>query len=104
MRFSTYPTFKAFRQSADFAAVGNDVAVYVREILKHGKCCDHPFGSAKILELLASVENGSLDFNDGLVAETCRINDWKLVTHDGDFTEGGIEVLTSNKRLLAACS
>ena len=84
--------------------MGNDVAVYVREILKHGKCCDHPFGSAKILELLASVENGSLDFNDGLVAETCRINDWKLVTHDGDFTEGGIEVLTSNKRLLATCS
>ena len=45
-----------------------------------------------------------LDFNDGLLAETCRHHGWKLVTNDSDFTTGGIEVLTSHPALLRACS
>lgn len=99
----TYRDFKDFRKSADFAAVGADVASYVRMILKHGKRCDQPFESANIEEVVSNVETGAIDFNDGLIAENCRLNGWKLVTNDQDFKDGGIEVLTANPRLRAAC-
>ena len=33
-----------------------------------------------------------------------KVHGWKFVTNDGDFTNGGIEVLTSNPRLLSELS
>ena len=64
---------------------------------------DHPFATVNIKQVLADFTVGVTDFNDGLLAETCRRNGWKLITNDGDFSTGGIEVLTANSRLLAAC-
>lgn len=100
---TAYPDFKKFRQSADYATVGQGAAVYARNILKHCKRHDHPFSVSDVTQVLADFEAGTCDFNDGLYVETCRKNKWKFVTNDGDFTNGGIEVLTSNPRLLSAC-
>ena len=44
------------------------------------------------------------DFNDGILLENCRLNNWKMLTNDSDMTLGGIEILTANRRLLDACS
>ena len=98
-----YPRFKAFRQSVDFPAVGSGAAVYARAMLRQVTRHDHPFAALDVFRVLADFEAGSNDFNDGLLAETCRRNNWKLVTNDADFTFGGIEVLTTNRKLLAAC-
>jgi hypothetical protein len=38
-----------------------------------------------------------------MLVETCRLRGWKLLTNDADMTLGGIELLTSNPKLLAAC-
>lgn len=100
----TYSDFKAFRKSAAFGSVGQGAATYARSMLKLCTCHDHPFASADVARVLTDFEAGSNDFNDGLLAETCRHHNWKLVTNDGDFTAGGIEVLTTNPRLLKACS
>lgn len=51
----------------------------------------------------AETQAGSLDFNDGVLVEVCRIRGWKLLTNDADMQLGGIEVLTTNPKLLAAC-
>ncbi len=99
----TYADFKAFRKSAAFQSVGQGAATYARSMLKLCTCHDHPFASADVARVLTDFEAGSNDFNDGLLAETCRHHNWKLVTNDGDFVEGGIEVLTTNPKLLAAC-
>ena len=45
-----------------------------------------------------------MDVADALLVEQCRLNNWKLLTDDGDCTAGGIEVLTSNPKLLKACA
>ncbi len=100
---SQYPKFKSFRKSADFKEVGKKAASFAGSMLKLCACHDHPFAAANIKQVLADFAAGTTDFNDGLLAETCRHNGWKLVTHDGDFTSGGIEVLTTNSRLLSAC-
>lgn len=98
-----HPKFKAFRQSADFASVGSGAATFARSMLSLCTRHDHPFAATDVTQVLTDFETGSNDFNDGLLAETCRHNGWKLVTNDGDFTSGGIEVLTTNPKLLAAC-
>jgi predicted nucleic acid-binding protein len=98
-----YPEFKDFRKSAAFLPVGQAAATFARNMLKLCTRHDHPFAAADVTQVLADFEAGSNDFNDGLLAETCRHHNWKLVTGDGDFTVGGIEVLTTNPKLLAAC-
>ena len=98
-----YPRFKSFRKSVAFKAIGKSAASFARSILKLCWCHDHPFSAANISQVLVDFETGATDFNDGLLAETCRQHGWKLVTNDGDFTSGGIELLTTNPRLLAVC-
>ena len=100
---AAYLDFKAFRKSTDFLPVGQGAATFARSMLKLCTRHDHPFAAADIAQILSDFESGSNDFNDGLLAETCRHNGWKLVTNDKDFTTGGIEVLTSHPALLKAC-
>lgn len=100
---SAYPDFKRFRLSPDYAAVGQGAALFARKILKLCTRHDHPFSASDVARVLTDFESGTCDFNDGLFVETCRQNGWKFVTNDGDFTTGGIEVLTSNPKLLSAC-
>ena len=97
------PDFKKFRQSTDFATVGQGAALFARNILKLCSRHDHPFAAGNVAQVLADFECGSQDLNDGLLAETCRYHGWKLITNDGDFTIGGIEVITANPKLIGAC-
>ena len=98
-----YGQFKSFRKSPGFKQVGKNAADNALDMLKLCACHDHPFAAANITQVLKDFAKGSNDFNDGLLTETCRINNWKLVTHDSDFRSGGIEVLTTNQKLLDAC-
>lgn len=98
-----YPDFKDFRKSSDFVVPGRKAASAARKILKLSRRVDHPFAQTNIAQVLAGFEAGASDLNDGLLADTCRRNGWKLVTNDADFTTGGIEVLTTNPMLLRAC-
>ena len=101
---ATYPRFKDFRQSPVFASVGQGAALFARGILRLCNRHDHLFRTANIDDIFASFACGVCDFNDGLLAEACRQYGWKLVTSDSDCTDGGIDVLTSNPKLLRACS
>lgn len=98
-----YPDFKSFRSSSDFIGVGERAGSNVRRILEMSKPVDHHFTRTDFEYVLTDFETGRKDFNDGLLADACRRNGWKLVTHDADFTTGGIEVLTMNRKLLRAC-
>jgi predicted nucleic acid-binding protein len=100
----TYPDFKVFRKSVSFQSVGTGAATFARKMLTLCNRHDHPFATADVARVLTDFESGANDFNDGLLAEACRYHKWKLVTNDGDFIEGGIDVLTTNSRLLKACS
>lgn len=98
-----HPDFKKFRQSSDFASISMGAAVFSQKILQFCSRHDHPFASCNVTQVIADFESGTQDLNDGLLVETCRHYGWKFVTNDGDVTIGGIEVLTTNPKLLAAC-
>lgn len=100
----TYGKIKAFRNSSDFATVGPKATFYAREILKLCVCHDYPFTKIDVAQMLLDVELGVMEPNDRLLVESCRHYGWKFVTHDGDCTDGGIEVLTTNPNLIVACS
>jgi predicted nucleic acid-binding protein len=99
----TYRDFKSFRQSADAAnTLGNAVAE-LEQIARVATVCDTPLADIDLTALFGQIQSGTIDFNDGLLVENCRRNGWKLLTNDSDMTMGGIEVLTTNTRLLRAC-
>ena len=104
LHVTTYPDFKKFRQSSDCGPVSHNAAAFARKIIQLCSRYDHPFASCDVAQVLDEFESGRQDLNDGLLVETCRYHGWKLVTNDGDFTNGGIEVLTTNPKLLTACS
>lgn len=100
---SSYSKYKDFRKSADGTHVLQDAVAEMKQILKTSAPHDTPLASMDIAAVLDEVENGTLDFNDGLLIQTCRLNGWKLLTHDHDMTIGGIGLLTTNRKLLQAC-
>jgi predicted nucleic acid-binding protein len=100
---ATYPKFKDFRQSKDFATLGTAAIADAGQILKFSTREHSPLHQVNLPEILNETASGRLDFNDGMLVETCRLRGWKLLTNDADMTLGGIDVLTSNPRLLAAC-
>lgn len=98
-----YQTFKQFRKSADFQAVVSSAHVFAAKILSF---CQVHSVSANELDLnqaLADFKSGQVDFNDALLVDICKKRNMKLMTNDADFQDGGIEVLTTNPRLLKAC-
>ncbi|EXI71433.1 MAG: hypothetical protein AW07_03662 [Candidatus Accumulibacter sp. SK-11] len=75
----------------------------VKQILKNSSSRDTHLENIDMPAVLAAVESGTVDFNDAMLIQNCRLNGWKLLTHDGDMTLGGIDLLTTNKKLLNAC-
>lgn len=100
---AAYPKFKDFRQSTDSTAVLKAAVAEVNTILNTATPNDTPLANMDLPAVLSAVQSGTVDFNDGLLIQSCRVNGWKLLTHDGDMTMGGIDLLTTNKKLLQAC-
>ena len=99
----SYPKFKDFRKSSDGAFILQSAVAEIGQILKSASARDTQFASIDMAAVLGQVQTGTIDFNDGLLIENCRLNGWKLLTHDKDMTVGGIKVLTTNNHLLQAC-
>lgn len=100
---SQYRTFKQFRNSASFVTIAASIDSFAKKIM--GFCKIHSI-SADQLDLnqaLTDFVQGRVDFTDAILVDVCRKENIKLLTNDGDFQDGGIEVLTSNTRLLQAC-
>lgn len=95
-----YPTFKDFRQSPDFKPAAQAIAVAARRILQLCARLESGFSTLDITALINEYEQGEADFNDQVLADLCRRNGLKLVTHDGDFEDCGLTLVTANRYLL----
>jgi predicted nucleic acid-binding protein len=102
-RARTYAKRKDFRRSADYPAAARTVEALGRQIMSGAEALDHSFSCWNLDEMLTDFGSGWMDWNDQLIVETCRFHGLKLLTHDGDHVIGGLEVLTANAILLAAC-
>ena len=92
--------FKQFRKSPAFKPVASDIAGDVRQILKHCERIESDFSPIDIASLIDEFEKGDSDFNDQILAELCKCRNLKLVTHDSDFKDRGLNIVTANRDLL----
>ena len=97
---NTSAVFKNFRKGADFKPIAADIAGDVRQILKHCERIESDLPDVDIGELIDDFEKGDSDFNDQVLVELCKRRNLTLVTHDADFRDRGLTVLTANKNLL----
>lgn len=98
-----YPQFKDFRNSSDSSDVVSAASLFAKEIVKYCKVHSIPANELDLNQALADFSTGKVDFNDTLVVDICKKKGLKLMTNDGDFKKGGIDVLTTNPRLLKTC-
>ncbi len=92
--------FKIFRNSPDFKPLAEQIAKRARKILEKSEPTKNRFEPAQMGVILSLYAGGEADFNDQILAELCRLNDLKLVTHDADFSAANLTILTANPRLL----
>lgn len=100
---TTYPNFKNFRNSQAFLSVASAAEIFAKKILSFCQIHSIPANELDLNLALADFSSGNIDFNDALLVDICKKRNLKLMTNDGDFQNGGIEVLTTNPRLLRAC-
>jgi predicted nucleic acid-binding protein len=93
--------FKQFRNSPNFKPIAQTIAGNVRRIMQHSRRVGSDFESLDIAALVSEYEIGSSDFNDQVLASLCRSRGFSLVTHDIDFNDRGLNVITANKHLMA---
>jgi len=92
--------YKTFRNSTAFKPVGQRIARESRKILVKCQRIESSFESVNLESLLSDYAAGCADFNDQILAELCRKNNLKLVTHDADFSDSDLTILTANTKLL----
>ena len=92
--------FKDFRNSPDFKPIAAWIAEESRCIFYVANRIECGFSSLNHTDLLNAFESGGADFNDLIIADICRRNNYTLVTHDGDFCNSEFSILTANNKLL----
>lgn len=100
---SRYSKFKDFRNSSDFSAIASAAETFAKRILSFCQIHSIPANELDLNQALSDFSTGGVDINDALLVDICKKRNLKLMTNDGDFQEGGIEVLTTNPKLLRAC-
>ena len=82
--------------------VAADIVATVRRILRFTSRYDSGFDSVDIEAMLTLYASGKSDFNDLMLVELCKSHDLTLVTHDADFQDSDIPILTANRKLLGS--
>lgn len=100
---SQYRNFKQFRQSSDFQKIALSAHIFASKILSSCQIHSIPADKLDFNQALADFKSRQVDFNDALLIDVCKKQNMKLMTNDADFQHAGIEVLTTNPRLLKAC-
>lgn len=97
---SIYPKFKDFRSSDRGLMVMGNAASEANAIVRFTSGLrDTLAQKISLSDVLAGFRDGSIDFNDGVLIENCRLRGWKFLTNDADIGVGGIDVLTLNNKL-----
>jgi len=92
--------FKTFRNSPAFKPIAAHIANEVRGIFAISHRIDCGFSNLNHADLVNEFADGNSDFNDLLIADICKKNNYRLVTHDGDFCGSDLNILTMSRRLL----
>ena len=94
--------FKDFRSSPRFKLVAQNIAAEAKQVMSHCSPLESGFATLAIDDLLNDYAAGNSDFNDQVITELCKNNGLTLITHDSDFSNPEIPILTANNQLLGS--
>ncbi|MBC6477520.1 MAG: PIN domain-containing protein [Hormoscilla sp. GM7CHS1pb] len=92
--------FKSFRNSDEFKPVAKEIVTKSRRLLKKCQQTGSGFESINLDPIFSKYATGGADFNDMMLAELCQTKGLKLVTHDSDFKDDNLTIITANRKLL----
>jgi predicted nucleic acid-binding protein len=95
--------YKKFRESDEGRITIKEIVINVNKILKNAQLCDLDYSFINLQNQLIEYREISSDFNDLTYIKLCKKHKYTLVTHDGDFRNCDIPVLTANNKLLGSC-
>jgi predicted nuclease of predicted toxin-antitoxin system len=72
----------------------------MRRTLEHSIPVESGFSDLNHAAFASQFETGACDFNDMVINALCVSRSFFLVTHDSDFKEEYVSILTANKKLL----
>lgn len=94
-------TYKIFRGLEDYKEIASFISDQIRLIADYTKLCDINIEKNNLLYDLADIfEDCKHDFNDIIILKMCEEKSLTLVTHDGDFKDCGLKVITANRFML----
>ncbi len=89
--------YKVFRNSEDGLQVQAGIFDIIKDtILPTFSIIDEQLSVSDIKKLLVV---DSLDFNDKIITDVCKSQNMILLTHDADFKDVDIDILSANSRL-----
>src|ERR1035437_1997055 len=93
--------YKIFRKTENCKETPSLVANCIRKVAKFTKICDLNRDDNDLLyELADDFASENYHFSDMVFTKICNENKLTFVTHDEDFKNSGIKVITANKSLL----
>lgn len=98
---SHFREFKDFRKSPFFKLHVSDIVADAKLVMRHCVAIESGFDRLNIDTLLDVYADGKSDFNDQIIVELCKRKGLILLTHDGDFKDSDLSILTANRSLLA---
>jgi len=95
---SNFPSIKEFRDSEAGIQAREEIFSDMRTMLHRVQYIPSNLPQSEIMNLFTA---DSLDFNDKLIAATCRKDNYVLVTDDADYMDTDIEILSANSTMFA---
>lgn len=90
-----FSKFKSFRNSQEGKRVIDDIYLLFKDnILPYFEIVGRSFSQSDVEEFLIYRK---LDFNDLAIEKICFEHNLILLTHDGDFVDSNIDILTNNQ-------
>lgn len=96
-----FKNFKDFRRHSLFQETAKEISGSVRTLVKGCNCIDSLFSTVDLNQIITEFETAASDFNDLMILEICRANELTLITHDADFQNQDVPILTANRKLLS---
>jgi len=89
-------SFKSFRNSSDGLSAQKDIFDMIEDkILKYFQVIDKQLTTTDIKNMLIV---DKLDFNDKIIFDVCKAHNMILLTHDADFKDTDIDILSANQK------
>lgn len=93
-------SYKDFRRTVAFEAIADAAGTDLTGFCRSAEVLETKIDRDQIEQHCGTLKEGSLDFNDLVIADACRRHSLVLVTHDGDFHEVDVPVITANRRFV----